>query len=125
MIQRCRFSILTVLLLLGIVSCRGAEITCKGISILAGPAGENGTITIEWDSNKEPKLAGYRVFYGTSPGKYKNCVDVGKATESSPGATRYTLTGLNKGKRYYLAIIAYDTFHNTSDFSKEVSAVAK
>jgi len=125
MSRKCRFSIFAVLLLLGIVSCRGSAITCKGISDLASPAGEGGKITMEWDSNTEPKLTGYRVFYGTSPGKYKSCVDVGKATEPSPGVVKFTLTGLNKGKRYYLALTAYDTFQNTGEFSKEVSAVAK
>jgi hypothetical protein len=112
-------------LLLGIVSCRGSAITCKGISDLASPPEEGGKITMEWESNTAPKLAGYRVSYGSSSGKYKSCVDVGKATEPSPGVVKFTLTGLNKGKRYYLALIAYDTFQNTSEFSKEVSAAVK
>jgi hypothetical protein len=73
-------------------------------------------------------LGGYRIFFGTSPGKYKNCVDVGKATEASPGVVKYILTGLVKGERYYLAAIAYsiyDTPITRSGFSNEVSAVAK
>lgn len=122
--RKCGFFILSVLLFLGIISCQGTKIICKSSSDLANPA-DGGMLTMQWNSNTELKLEGYRVYYGTSPGKYKSCVDVGKATESTPGVVKYTLTGLDKGKRYYLAVIAYDTFHKTSEFSKEVSAEAK
>jgi hypothetical protein len=122
--RKCRFFIPSVLLLLGIIACQGTKIICKNSADLANPA-DGGMVSMQWDSNTEPKLEGYRVYYGTSPGKYKSCVDVGKATESTPGVVKYTLTGLNKGKRYYIAVIAYDTLHKTSDFSNEVSAEAK
>jgi hypothetical protein len=122
--QKCGFFILSVLLLLGIISCQGTKIICKSSADLANPA-DGGMLTMQWNSNTELKLEGYRVYYGTSPGKYNSCVDVGKATESTPGVVKYTLKGLNKGKKYYLAVIAYDTFHKTSEFSKEVSAEAK
>ena len=122
--RKCGFFILSVLLFLGIISCQGTKIICKSSADPANPA-DGGMLTMQWNSNTELKLEGYRVYYGTSPGKYKSCVDVGKATESTPGVVKYTLTGLDKGKRYYLAVIAYDTFHKTSEFSKEVSAEAK
>jgi hypothetical protein len=122
--RKCGFFILSVLLLFGIISCQGTKIICKSSADLANPS-DGGMVTMQWNSNTELKLEGYRVYYGTSPGKYKSCVDVGKATESTPGVVKYTLTGLNKGKRYYIAVIAYDTLHNTSGFSKEISAEAK
>ncbi len=122
--RKYRFFILSVLLLLGIIACQGTKIICKSSADLANPA-NRGTVSLQWNSNTEPKLEGYRVYYGTSPGKYKSCVDVGKATESTPGIVRYTLTSLDKGKRYYIAIIAYDSLHTSSGFSKEVSAEAK
>lgn len=118
------FSVLSVLLLISVVGCQGAKITCKNSSDPASSA-DGGMITIAWDSSTDPKLVGYRVFYGTSPGKYRNCIDVGKGTKSSPKVIKYTLTGLIRGKRYYIAIIAYDTFNNQSEFSKEISAEAK
>lgn len=117
------FSILSALLLLSVIACQGARITCKSSADLSGSNG--GSITIAWDSNTEPNLGGYRVFYGASPGKYKNCVDVGKATEASPGVTKYILTNLGKGKRYYIAVIAYSTYDILGGFSNEVSAVAE
>jgi hypothetical protein len=88
------FSILSALLLLSVIACQGARITCKSSADLLRSNG--GSITIAWDSNTEPNLGGYRFFYGTSPGAYKNCVDVGRATESAPAAIKYTLTDLVK-----------------------------
>jgi hypothetical protein len=38
---------------------------------------------------------------------------------------QYTLTGLEKGKKHYIAVIAYDQNKDTSGFSGEVSDVAK
>ena len=126
MIPKSGYIFISALILMVLISCRSAGITCRLSSDLAGSAG--GTITMEWDSNTEKNLAGYRIFYGTAPGKYQNCVDVGKPPESSPGTTKYTLTGLTAGERYYLAVIAYsiyDTPTGGSGFSNEVSAVAK
>ena len=123
------FWILAMLLLLSniIIACQSARINCKSGSDLAGSA-NGGIITIAWDSNTEPHLAGYEVHYGTSSGKtpreYPKCVDVGKATESAPGVTQYNLTGLVKGKRYYIAVIAYSN-QLRSKFSNEVNGVAK
>ena len=114
-------------LFISIIACQAGRITCKSSADFAGSA-EGGGITIAWDSNTEPTLGGYRVYYGTSPGKYRNCVDVGKATESPPGVTQYTLTNLVKGKRYYIAVIAYpsyDVSYNRSGFSNEVKGAAK
>jgi hypothetical protein len=90
-------------------------------------AAQAGKINLVWDSVAEP-VKGYRIYYGTSPGKYRNCVDIGKGSESQPGSTQYFLTGLDKGRTYYIAVNAYTDlggFLKESDFSNEVSAVAK
>ena len=70
-------------------------------------------------------MAGFRVFYGLAPRKYKECVDIGKPPESSPGVMKHTLIGLDSGKKYYIAVIAYDKKNNESDFSGEVSGTAE
>ena len=114
-----------VLFLISTIGCRSAEITCRPGSPVGSPRGENGMITIAWDSSIDPKLAGYRVFYGSSSGKYTDCIDVGQGTEFTSNVIQYTLTNLIKGKKYYIAVIAYDTLDNRSEFSKEVTAVAK
>ncbi len=106
------------------VACQRSEIICRPSSAIASSAG-SGTIKASWKANIEEDVVGYRIFYGTSPGKYKNCIDVGKVTESFPGVIEYSVTGLVKGKRYYLAVVAVDKSGRQSGFSVEASGVAK
>ena len=72
-------------------------------------------LTLAWDPNTEPDLAGYKVYYGTQPGIYGSVLDVGNVTQ-------YTVTGLEPETRYYFSLTAYDTSRNESGFSAEVSA---
>ncbi len=124
------FQFFLVFFILSATACRTtenrrAEITCRPSAVSPSPIVESGAITIGWDPNKEPGLAGYRVYYGTSAGRYNSCVDVGNPPKSSSGLIEYTLTALDKGKKYYIAVIAYDKNENTSGFSSEVSDMAK
>ncbi len=73
-------------------------------------------LDLAWDPNEEPDLGGYRVYYGTTSGDYINFVDIGRAT-------RYRLDNLLDDVTYYIALTAYDTAGNESDFSGEVSAI--
>ena len=34
-------------------------------------------VTLEWDPNAEPDLAGYKVYYGYASGNYSQVIDVG------------------------------------------------
>ena len=70
-------------------------------------------VTIAWDANTEPDLAGYILFFGTSSGSYANSIDTGKNTE-------YTVTGLAEGTTYYFAAKAYNTSDNQSGYSQEL-----
>jgi hypothetical protein len=63
-------------------------------------------------------VAGYKVYYGTSPGKYGPGFTVGNVIT-------YELTGLTKGQKYYLAITAYDKSGKESKFSTEIVGTAK
>jgi len=83
-----------------------------------------GTINLAWDSNTEPDLAGYKIYYGRASSVYEKSIDVGMATQSS-GTTYYNLTGLNKGQTYYIVATAYDTSNNESGYSNEVNGPAK
>lgn len=76
-------------------------------------------VTLQWDSNSEADLAGYRVYYGTAPMTYIQP----KGSGLDAGLqTTYTVTGLTKGPTYYFAVTAYDseTPQNESDYSNEV-----
>ena len=124
------FSILLGIFLVGFIGCRGAEIRrdeipCKAASAISASATVSGKITIAWDLNTDDKTVRYRIYYGLSSQKYMECVDIGSPVESSPGTVKYTLIDLEKGKRYYIAVIAYDRNNNKSVFSREVSAVAE
>ena len=70
-----------------------------------------------WRPNREPDLAGYKVYVGTASGTY-----------SFPGSafvtgqvTSYTLSNLPKGQTYFFAISAYDNAGNESGLSAELS----
>jgi hypothetical protein len=71
------------------------------------------TVTLAWDPNPEPNIAGYIVSYGTTSRNYSTSVDVGKVTTWS--------VSLVPGSRYYFAAQAYNTSGVRSAFSTEVS----
>jgi hypothetical protein len=75
------------------------------------------SMSLAWDSNPEPDIAGYVVHYGTSSGAYAGAVDVGKTTA-------YTIPDLVAGQRYYFAVSAYNTSGLAGDLSAEVSGLA-
>lgn len=68
---------------------------------------------LSWDSNTEPDLSGYKVYFGTSSGNYGAPVNVGNTTS-------YTVSGLGDGT-YYFVVTAFDTAGNESGFSNEAS----
>jgi hypothetical protein len=68
-------------------------------------------ITLAWDGNTEPSVAGYIVYYGTEPGVYAASVDVGNTL-----SWRLDLPG----PQYYFAVRAYDADRKQSPLSLEV-----
>jgi hypothetical protein len=70
-------------------------------------------VTLAWDPNTEPDLAGYMIYYGFATQSYDYVVDVGDQTT-------FTLSDLEDGHTYYFAVTAYDTEDLESDFSNEV-----
>ena len=80
---------------------------------LAGPT----DVSLAWNANSDPDLAGYQIAWGTSPGSHPNLIDAGNVTA-------YTVTGLTTGSTYYFVLQAYDQARNFSSNSSEVSGVA-
>jgi hypothetical protein len=72
-------------------------------------------VTVLWDPNPEPDIAGYKVFYGTSSGNYTDCITVNSTQTSCE------VTGLQGGNTYYFAVKAVDASGQESEFSSEVS----
>jgi len=82
------------------------------ILLTLAQVGSAAEITLAWDSNAESDVAGYKVYYGTASGKYTHSVNVGNVTQTTVNVSK---------KKYYIALTAYDTYGNESDFSNEVS----
>ena len=72
------------------------------------------SVTLGWDPNEEPDVAGYKLYYGKASGTYESVVDVGNQTT-------YTISGFIEGEDYYFAVTAYNVYGLESGFSDEVS----
>ena len=72
-----------------------------------------GSITVGWDRNPEPDLAGYKIYWGESSRQYTSVVDVGTSLEG-------TVSGLTSGRTYYCAVKAYNSSMQESAFSAEI-----
>lgn len=64
-------------------------------------AGATESVTLVWDQNPEPDIAGYRVYYGSSSNTYTNQIDVGNAITT-------TVANLETGSTYFFAVTAYN-----------------
>jgi hypothetical protein len=80
------------------------------------PAAHAGEVTVAWDPNPEPEVAGYKIYFGTTPGSYTVSMDAGNITSK-------VISGLEAGLTYYFAAVAYDSSGNESGFSNEISYV--
>ncbi|HQO81134.1 MAG TPA: PKD domain-containing protein, partial [Deltaproteobacteria bacterium] len=72
------------------------------------------SISVSWNANTEADLAGYKVYFGNQSRAYSAGIDVGKTTN-------YRLDNAQSGRTYYVAVTAYDTSGNESDYSAEAS----
>lgn len=102
-------------------------IICLIITIITGGCGDGGgsgggteNATLSWDApttNTDgtdlTDLAGYKIYYGTSPGTYDSVIDTGDVTT-------YKITDLTPAT-YYFVVTAYDKGGNESAYSNEVS----
>ena len=112
------FSISIALLVAAFV-CQACGAGGDGGAISGGPGGGTGLVSLSWsppttntDGTPITDLAGFKIYYGTSPGSYTASIDVGNVTS-------YTVTDLPTGMTLYFALTAYDSFGYESDFSSE------
>jgi hypothetical protein len=70
-------------------------------------------VTLAWNPNSEPDIAGYRVYYGRALGNYQSVIDVGNQHTCS-------ISDLEDGRAYYFVVTAYDLLGRESDFSSEL-----
>ena len=79
------------------------------------PSDSTRQITVQWDPNSEPDLAGYKLYYGFNSRDYLYRIDV-----KSENISLFT----DKYRTYYFAVTAYDTANNESSYSVEVALEA-
>jgi hypothetical protein len=80
------------------------------------------TVTLGWDANAEPDVEGYVVYRNVgSPGPpFKYDDELPEDELQNPLYPRVAITGLNEHTRYYIAITAYDTQGNESNYSDQL-----
>lgn len=71
-------------------------------------------LTLVWDRNKEPDIAGYNLYQGPASFTYTNRLNLGNVAS-------YMVTGMVAGSINYFAVTAINTSGAESDFSNEVS----
>ena len=86
------------------------------LTITAAPQPTTGSVTLSWNTNTEPDLAGYKIYRATSSGGYGAPV-----ATLTVGTTQYISSGLAKGFTYFFVITAYDQAGNESPYSIETS----
>lgn len=70
-------------------------------------------ILLKWDAVLRDDLKGYKVYFGAAPRQYDQVYDAGNATQ-------FHLDALQENTPYYLAVTAYDTAGNESEYSTEL-----
>ncbi len=116
-----RIIVLSLIILALLPSCGGGGGGGGGGSSSAA-LDTSGAIRLTWDASPDPSVVGYWVYYGTSSGIYQNYADTGPVSNTP---LNFTLTGLAKGHTYCIVVSAYDQYRDESDFSNEVSGVAR
>src|SRR5205823_3436364 len=71
------------------------------------------SVTLAWDPNQEPDIAGYNLYYGEVSRIFRTKIDVGNVTSA-------TVPNLAEGMTYFFFVTAYNTSGLESDPSNEV-----
>ena len=105
------------------VSDGTTRVSLPAFTITVRPAA-TGSATVSWtaptrraDGTPLTDLAGYRIYYGTSPGSYTTKLNV-----ANPGLTTYLVANL-PAATYYFACTAYDAAGTESAYSTPASKV--
>ncbi len=78
------------------------------------------SVTMTWNRNQEPDIAGYKIYYGTQSGQYNNSITV-LDSATQPLQRSYTVPNLSEGITYYFALKTFDQAGQTSNYSVEAS----
>src|SRR4030095_13455015 len=84
--------------------------------ITASPA-RAADVTLAWEANSSPAIAGYKLYWGTASGVYTGSADVGTSTS-------YVVTGLDSDARYYFTVRSYSSGGTMSAPPNEIPGMA-
>ena len=95
---------------IGVILYSPAETSMRTDTPVAPPAGLAAAITaqgiaLNWSSNAETDVVGYKVYYDGDGYPYDNVVDVGVSTS-------YTVPWINGATTYFVGVTAYDSAYN-------------
>ncbi|MBN1155932.1 fibronectin type III domain-containing protein, partial [candidate division KSB1 bacterium] len=90
------------------------DVTAPSAPLISEYGLQEAKVYLKWQSNREPDVAGYNVYYGTSAGNYSEKKDVGDHFE-------FLSTDLVIGSKYFFVVTAYDTARNESASSNEIN----
>lgn len=71
------------------------------------------SVTFGWDTNREPDIAGYRLYQGNRSRTYTNVVSFGLTNAG-------TMVNISRTNRNYFALTAFNTAGIESEFSSEL-----
>ena len=84
----------------------------------------NGTLQLSWQRALDADVAGYLIYYGDKPVRYfgEDAAE-GISPIDAGDVDSFSLTGLENGRLYYLAVASYDSSSppHQSEFSEEIS----
>lgn len=100
------------------VAATGATSKTLPVSLAVGASSASATTittaTLNWNSNTETDLAGYKIYVGTQSGVYGAPIVLGPVNT-------YQVANLTVGTTYFFTVTAYDSAGNESLHSAEVS----
>src|SRR5687768_13017045 len=98
------------------VRATATVILCLAVQLgfAASASAQYNAVTLAWDANTEPDIAGYIVYWGTTSRGYDRSADVGNVTQQ-------VINGLQDLQTYYFAVRAYNLDGLQSPYSVEVS----
>ena len=84
-----------------------------------------GQAVLSWNISNDPKVKGYKVYYGKEPRK-NNCPSGGYTHALNAGSNiSYTVRNLEAGKTYYFSVTSYNDAKKESCFSEEMKKDVK
>ena len=96
---------------------RLGRLVCSCLLVFCATSGiaRAGTISLAWNANPEPGVAGYVLYYGTTPGAYSASINIGNRTT-------YAFNEPQAGRVYFFALQAFNVAGLGGPLSTEISS---